>query len=144
MPTVPALSNGSRRGIRLVDPRVFATRRARLEGLPERCRATVLEERLEPADRCLAFVSVLGRDAGDSFATLELVLARSSVSSQMVNLSASVHLRALLTDFFLLGDALRSRLDEAARFARAWKIPVAVRGIAIMNRPEAFSDPARG
>jgi hypothetical protein len=87
-----------------------------VEGLAERCAVAVREERLEPAQPYLAFVSVLERDAADSLAAMELVLAQPSISSQLVdNLNASIHLRALLTDVFLLGDTLRSRTIAATR-----------------------------
>ena len=57
-----------------------------------------------------AFLAVLERDASDSLAAMELVLAQPSVSSQLIdNLNASVHLRALLTDVFLLGEVLRAQ-----------------------------------
>ena len=47
----------------------------------------------------------------DSLAAIELVLAQPSISSQLVdNLNASIHLRALLTDLFLMGEVLRQRL----------------------------------
>jgi len=54
---------------------------------------------------------VLDRDARDSLAAIELVLTQPSISSQLVdNLNASIHLRALLTDLFLVGEILRARL----------------------------------
>jgi hypothetical protein len=56
---------------------------------------------------------VLDRDARDSLAAIELVLAQPSISSQLVdNLNASVHLRTLLTDLFLVGEILRSRFTS--------------------------------
>ena len=56
------------------------------------------------------FLAVLDRDARDSLAAIELVLAQPSISSQLIdNLNASVHLRALLTDVFLLGEVLRAQ-----------------------------------
>jgi hypothetical protein len=80
-------------------------------GLVESCALAVEEESLQPAEKYHAFFTVLDRDARDSLATIELVLAQSSISSQLVdNLNASVHLRALLTDLFLVGEVLRSRL----------------------------------
>ncbi len=55
-----------------------------------------------------AFVSVLDRDAKDSLAAIELVLAQRSISSQLIdNLNASIHLRALLTDLFLIDEILK-------------------------------------
>ena len=45
---------------------------------------------------------------------MELVLAQPAISSQLIdNLNASMHLRALLTDVFLLGEVLRSRRAAA-------------------------------
>ena len=39
---------------------------------------------------------------------MQLVLAQPSISSQLVdNLNASIHLRALLTDLFLLDEVLK-------------------------------------
>jgi hypothetical protein len=41
-----------------------------------------------------------------------LVLAQPALSSQLIdNLNASIHLRALLTDLFLFGEVLRTRLN---------------------------------
>ena len=67
----------------------------------------VEEEGFEPAEKYHAFLAVLDRDARDSLAAIELVLAQPSISSQLVdNLNASIHLRALLTDLFLVGEVL--------------------------------------
>lgn len=55
-----------------------------------------------------AFQSVLARDARDSLAAVELVLAQPTISSQLIdNLNASIHLRALLTDLFLIDEILK-------------------------------------
>src|SRR5579863_10456246 len=63
-----------------------------------------------------AFLDVLARDAADSLAAIELVLAQPSISSQLIdNLNASVHLRALLTDVFLLGEVLSGQQVALAR-----------------------------
>lgn len=52
-------------------------------------------------------VEVLRRDAGASRAAVKLVLASSQISSQLTdNFNASIHVRALLTDLFLLDEAL--------------------------------------
>ena len=49
------------------------------------------------------FLKVLERDANDSLAAMELVLGQPAISSQLIdNLNASMHLRALLTDLFLI------------------------------------------
>ena len=59
---------------------------------------------LQPA----AFTAVVERDAQDSLAAIELVLAQPVISSQLVdNLNASIHLRALLTDLFLVDEILK-------------------------------------
>ena len=57
-----------------------------------------------------AFIRVIERDAGDANAAVKLVLALPSIGSQVVdNLNASIHLRALLTDLFLIDEVLKSR-----------------------------------
>ena len=82
-----------------------------LSGLEEAYAAAVEQEKLKSAEACRAFLAVLERDARDSLAAIQLVLAQTIISSQLIdNLNASIHLRALLTDLFLVGDILRSRL----------------------------------
>ena len=84
-----------------------------IAALPEECSKLVKEKNLEPAEKYLAFFTVLVRDARDSLAAIDLVLAQPSISSQLIdNLNASTHLRALLTDLFLLTDILRSQLTS--------------------------------
>jgi len=62
----------------------------------------------DPPHRLRDFLAVVDRDARDSLAAIEVVLAQPVISSQLVdNLNASIHLRALLTDLFLLGDILK-------------------------------------
>lgn len=56
-----------------------------------------------------AFMSLIDRDARDAQAALQLVLAQPSISSQLVdNLNASIHLRALLTDLFLIDEVFKA------------------------------------
>jgi hypothetical protein len=87
-----------------------------LEGLAESCAAAVKEQRLEPAERYQAFFAMLDRDARDSLAAINLVLAQPAISSQLIdNLNASIHLRALLTDLFLVDEILRTQDTLAAR-----------------------------
>ena len=65
---------------------------------------------LEPAAPYRAFIGVIDRDARDAQAAIQLVLAQPAISSQMVdNLNASIHLRALLTDLFLIDEVFKSR-----------------------------------
>ena len=58
-------------------------------------------------DAYRAFIDVLANDAKSSQAAVRLLLCQSSISSQLVdNLNASIHLRALLTDLFVIDEAL--------------------------------------
>ena len=57
-----------------------------------------------------AFIGVIDSDARHAQAAVELVLAQPAISSQVVdNLNASIHLRALLTDLFLIDEVLKQR-----------------------------------
>ena len=104
---------GSQSGIQL---REFLDRAVHaVTGIAENCAQTVRDERLEPSDKYLDFIAVLDRDARDSLAAVELVLAQPVISSQLIdNLNASIHLRALLTDLFLIGEVLRAQRKQAA------------------------------
>ena len=56
----------------------------------------------------VAFRDVVDDDARRALAAMRLVLAQPAISSQIVdNLNASIHLRALLTDLFLLDEILK-------------------------------------
>jgi hypothetical protein len=60
-----------------------------------------------------AFQAVLARDARDSLAAVELVLAQPAISSQLIdNLNASIHLRALLTDLFLIDEIVKGNQKQ--------------------------------
>ena len=66
-------------------------------------------------DRYHTFIQVLRRDADDALAAVRLVLAQPAISSQMIdNLNAMIHLRALLTDVFLIDEILAARMKAAA------------------------------
>jgi hypothetical protein len=81
-----------------------------LNGLAESYATTVRNEGLEPAEKYQAFFKVLNRDALDSLAAIELVLVQPAISSQLVdNLNASIHLRALLTDLFLVDELMKTQ-----------------------------------
>ncbi len=57
-------------------------------------------------DSAEPFHGVVVEDARKSHAAISLVLAQSGISSEIVdNLNTSMHLRALLTDLFLLSEA---------------------------------------
>ena len=60
----------------------------------------------DPADE--AFLDIVRSDAARARTAMRFVLARRAIGSQMIdNLNASIHLRALLTDLFLLDEALK-------------------------------------
>jgi hypothetical protein len=87
---------------------------AALGGLSAQYAALVESDELEPREKYAAFLQVLGRDAADALAAIDLVLAQRSISSQLVdNLNASIHIRALLTDIFLIDEALKSQTTES-------------------------------
>jgi hypothetical protein len=55
-----------------------------------------------------SFFAAIAADAATAAAALRLVLARQDISSQLIdNLNASIHVRALLTDLFIVDEALR-------------------------------------
>jgi hypothetical protein len=90
-----------------------------LSGLAARCETAIREDRRTEGDQFAAFLAVLNRDARDSLAAIRLVLAQPAISSQLIdNLNASMHLRALLTDTFLLGEVFRTHRAAANQTAR--------------------------
>ena len=79
-----------------------------LRGLAKLFTQIVEQEGLQPADRYQAFIAVLDRDARSAGAAVQLVLAQPVISSQLIdNLNASIHLRALLTDLFLIDEIVK-------------------------------------
>jgi hypothetical protein len=79
-----------------------------LAGLPEMLSDYVRATRADQAAPYLSFIRVLARDAADAQAAIQMVLAQPSIGSQMIdNLNASIHLRALLTDLFLIDEILK-------------------------------------
>ena len=72
-----------------------------------------------PREKYDAFLQVLGRDAVDALAAIELVLAQRSIGSQLVdNLNASMHIRVLLTDIFLIDEVLKSQTTESPQTSK--------------------------
>lgn len=56
------------------------------------------------------FFEAVERDAATAAGALQLVLAQSDISSQLIdNLNASIHVRAVLTDLFIVDEALKVR-----------------------------------
>ena len=83
---------------------------AALSGLPGVTTRYVEQQGLQPTAPYDAFITVIEHDAKNSQAAIQLVLAQPAISSQMVdNLNASIHLRALLTDLFLIDEIFKSR-----------------------------------
>ena len=86
---------------------------AALGGLPGVITHYVAHQTLTPTAPYDAFIAVIERDAQHSQAAIQLVLAQPAISSQMVdNLNASIHLRALLTDLFLIDEVLKTRKQQ--------------------------------
>ena len=55
-----------------------------------------------------AFVEMVRQDAARARTAMRFVLGQRAIGSQMIdNLNASIHLRTLLTDLFLLDEALK-------------------------------------
>jgi hypothetical protein len=89
-----------------------------ISGLADSCATALKQERLDPAEKYRAFFAVLQRDASDSLAAIELVLAQPAIGSPLIdNLNASIHLRALLTDLFLLTEIAKIQRTPAKPMA---------------------------
>ena len=80
-----------------------------LDGLAEVAGASA------PDDAAVStFLEVLRDDAAKASAAIRLVLSQRAISSQLIdNLNASIHLRALLTDLFLIDETLKGRPETA-------------------------------
>jgi hypothetical protein len=76
-------------------------------GLPEAYTATLTAMKLVTQQQYTNFLDLLATDTTKAMATMELVLAQPRISSQLIdNLNASLHVRTLLTDVFLLDEIL--------------------------------------
>jgi hypothetical protein len=90
---------------------LLANAEGAVDGLADAFRTAAIDAQLAPIEVYGAFIEVLDRDARNSLAAIRLVLAQPAISSQLVdNLNASIHLRALLTDLFLIDEILSARL----------------------------------
>jgi hypothetical protein len=75
-------------------------------GLPE-AYATTLTTMHLATQQYKNFLDLLGADTTKALAAMELVLTQPRISSQLIdNLNASLHVRTLLTDVFLLDEIL--------------------------------------
>jgi hypothetical protein len=80
-----------------------------LSELPALARAMAASAGAEASSELDAFLDALARDAAVSISAIRLVLSMRDISSQIIdNLNASIHLRALLTDVFLIDEAFKS------------------------------------
>ena len=85
-----------------------------LTGLADIFRRLVAETKVESPDVYEVFIQMLERDAQAAQAAIRLALAQPAISSQLVdNLNASIHIRTLLTDLFLVDEILKQRLAES-------------------------------
>jgi hypothetical protein len=81
---------------------------AALTGLATLFREIVAAEYPERAGVYADFLDVLERDAHSAQAAIRVVTGQPGISSMLVdNLNASTHVRALLTDLFLVDEALK-------------------------------------
>jgi hypothetical protein len=82
---------------------------AALTGLPDAIATCVRRLGIPSPAPYDAFIRVVEHDVQSAQAAVQLVLAQPSIGSQLVdNLNASIHLRAVLTDLFLLDDVLKA------------------------------------
>jgi hypothetical protein len=95
---------GSGRNVREYLERMAAA----LDGLGAVVTACASSVGVALAQTSAAFFAAVDADARVAQAAVRLVLARADISSQLVdNLNASIHLRALLTDLFVVDEALK-------------------------------------
>jgi hypothetical protein len=84
-----------------------------MNGLADLFRKVVESEKLEPKESFETFIDVLEEDVIKASAGLRLTLAQPAISSQLVdNLNASIHLRTVLTDVFLVDEIVKKRLVD--------------------------------
>ena len=81
---------------------------AALDGLAERLTAAIGGAAQSGTGDSTGFIEAIRDDARKARGAIGLVLSRPAISSLLVdNLNASIHLRALLTDVFLVEQALK-------------------------------------
>lgn len=96
---------GARSGAQLRD--FLAKMDSALDGLAESFRAVAREDEAAPEGVWEELIRVLESDAAATLALVRLVRSRPGVSSQLIdNLNANIHLRALLTDLFVMDDLI--------------------------------------
>jgi len=79
-----------------------------LTGLPQAYRDAAAALGVGPKDALEGLLTTLEADATFTQSALRMVLAQQGISSQMVdNINASIHVRGLLTDVFVIDELLR-------------------------------------
>lgn len=82
---------------------------AALTGLAQTYRECAAALGAGPQDALDGFLKTLEADAATTQSALRLVLGQTGISSQMIdNLNASIHVRALLTDVFVIDEILKA------------------------------------
>jgi hypothetical protein len=80
-----------------------------LTGLAQAYRECASVLGVGPADALNNFLKTLESDAAATQAALRLVLGQPGISSQMIdNINASIHVRALLTDVFVVDEIIKA------------------------------------
>ena len=80
-----------------------------LTGLAQAYRDCAAALGVGPKDALDGFLKTLDADATTTQAALRLVMGQRGISSQMIdNINASIHVRALLTDVFIVDEIIKS------------------------------------
>jgi hypothetical protein len=80
-----------------------------LTGLAQSYRDCAAALGVGPKDALEGFLKTLAADAATTQAALRLVMGQTGISSQMIdNINASIHVRALLTDVFIVDEIIKS------------------------------------
>lgn len=82
---------------------------AALTGLAQSYRDCAAALGVGPKDALDGFLKTLEFDAATTQSALRLVMGQSGISSQMIdNINASIHVRALLTDVFIVDEIIKT------------------------------------
>jgi hypothetical protein len=88
---------------------------AAVSGMGDCLQRLLTEEEIQAPDRFGTLAKIVGDDATRAGAVIEVVRAQTFASSQLVdNLNASTHLRALLTDLFVVDELLGLGVDQSS------------------------------
>ncbi len=81
-----------------------------LDGMGGAAAASIGDADAKAAEAARAFLDAVAADAAAALGAIRLVLAQPDISSQLVdNLNASIHVRALLTDLFIVDELLKNK-----------------------------------